>query len=236
MSTPGSSWAANRRHQVSPFLCYRSRNKKKKRKREAREKDRRARARQTKIDWIDCCWVRGGVGNVTTSHPFVLSNTNSLTAPKIAAGASTPVTSALYQVLLTPVPRHAPAVTTSPKPVHPSAYNLRPYPYLFTPKSSPATSYHEIKPSPYFQGHNHAPPNSGSVFQIAEALAKVTQLQRLPQAKPDVFTGNESDTKFFFWETAFDALIGFAPISAQQKMYLLYQHLDGNAKNVNEQL
>lgn len=78
--------------------------------------------------------------NVTTSHPFVLSNTNSLTAPKIAAGASTPVTSALYQVLLTPVPRHAPAVTTSPKPVHPSAYNLLPYPDLFTPESSPATS------------------------------------------------------------------------------------------------
>ena len=166
----------------------------------------------------------------------MLSNTNSLTAPKIAAGASTPVTSALYQVLLTPVPRHAPDVTTSPKPVHPSAYNLRPYPDLFTPKSSPATSYHEIKPSPYVQGHNHAPPNSGSVFQIAEALAKVTQLQRLPQAKQDVFTGNESDTKFFIWEIAFDALIEFAPISAQQKMCLLYQHLDGNAKKVIEQL
>ena len=30
MSTPGSSWAANRRHQVSTFLCYRSRTKKKK--------------------------------------------------------------------------------------------------------------------------------------------------------------------------------------------------------------
>ena len=84
---------------------------------------------------------------------------------------------------------------------------------------TPATSYHEIKPSPYVQGHNHAPPNSGSVFQIAEALAKVTQLQRLPQAKPDVFTGNESGTKFFIWETAFE----FAPISAQQKMYLLYR-------------
>ena len=175
-------------------------------------------------------------GNLTTSYPFVLSNTNSLTAPKTATGASTPVTSALYQVLLTPIRCHAPAVTTSPKPIHPSAYNLRPHPDPFTPESSPATSYHEIKPSPYVQVHNHAPPNSGSVFQIAEALAKVTQLQRLLQAKPDVFTGNESDTKFFIWEIAFDTLIELAPISAQQKMCLLYQHLDGNAKKVIEQL
>ena len=44
------------------------------------------------------------------------------------------------------------------------------------------------------------------------------------------------DTKFFIWETAFDALIDSAPISAQQKLYLLYQHLDGKAKKVVEQL
>ena len=72
--------------------------------------------------------------------------------------------------------------------------------------------------------------------QIANALAKVTQLQRLPRAKPDIFTGDETDTKFFIWETAFDVLINSAPISAQQKLYLLYQHLDGNVKKVIEQL
>ena len=34
--------------------------------------------------------------------------------------------------------------------------------------------------------------------QITEALAKVTQLHRSPQAKPDVFRGEEEDkTKFF---------------------------------------
>lgn len=96
--------------------------------------------------------------------------------------------------------------------------------------------YREIKPTPHVQGENRTPPNSDSVFQIAEALAKVTQLQWLPQAKPDVFTGNETDTKFFVWETAFDALIDSAPISAQKKLYLLYQHLDGKAKKVVEQL
>ena len=74
------------------------------------------------------------------------------------------------------------------------------------------------------------------VHQIAEALAKVMQIQRLPQAKPDVFRGDEPDTKFFIWETAFVALIDSAPISAQQKLYLLYQHLDGKAKKTVEQL
>ena len=47
---------------------------------------------------------------------------------------------------------------------------------------------------------NFAPTASNtttSVDQIAEALAKVTQLQRLPQAKPDIFTGEEKDIKFF---------------------------------------
>ena len=67
-------------------------------------------------------------------------------------------------------------------------------------------------------------------------MVKVTQLQRLPQAKPDVFTGNETDTKFYIWETAFDALIDSAPKRTQQKLYLLYQHLDGKAKKVVEQL
>jgi len=80
------------------------------------------------------------------------------------------------------------------------------------------------------------PHHDDTIQQITDALAKVTQLQRLPQAKPGIFKGDESDTKFFIWETAFDALIGSAPISAQQKLYLLYQHLDGKAKKTVEQL
>lgn len=140
------------------------------------------------------------------------------------------------QVPLTPHPRDAPDVTTSLRPVHPSAFDLRPCADPFTPECFPATLNREIKPTPYVQGQNRTPPNSDSVFQIAEALVKVTQLQRLPQAKPDVFTGNETDTKFITWETPLDALIDSTPISAQQKLYLLYQHLDGKAKKVVEQL
>ena len=130
-------------------------------------------------------------GGLITSQPFVLSTTNSLAAPKIGVGASTPFMS-LPQVPLTPHPRDAPAVTTSLRPVHPSAFDLRPCADPFTPECSPATLYREIKPTPYVQGQNRTPPNSDSVSQIAEALAKVTQLQRLPQAKPDVFTANET--------------------------------------------
>ena len=80
-------------------------------------------------------------------------------------------------------------------------------------------------------------PTPDNTQQIAETLAKVTQLQRLPQERPDVYKGDEKDkTKFFLWETVFDALINSAPVSAQQKLHLLYQHLEGKAKRVVEQL
>lgn len=73
--------------------------------------------------------------------------------------------------------------------------------------------------------------------QIVDMLSKVAQLQRLPLAKPDVFQGDEKDkTKFFLWETAFDALIDSAPVSESQKLYLLYQHLGGKARQVVEML
>ena len=72
---------------------------------------------------------------------------------------------------------------------------------------------------------------------IMDAIAKVAQLQRLPQAKPETFRGDDRDkTRFFLWETAFDALVDSAPVTPQQKLYLLYQHLDGKAKKVVEQL
>jgi len=80
-------------------------------------------------------------------------------------------------------------------------------------------------------------PSPDTTQQITEALAKVTQLQRLPQAVPDVFNGEEKDkTKFFLLETAFNALIDSAPVTSQQKLHLLFQHLEGRAKKVVEQL
>ncbi|XP_015772172.1 PREDICTED: uncharacterized protein LOC107350459 [Acropora digitifera] len=107
-------------------------------------------------------------------------------------------------------------------------------------QSSPPTVYHDIKPSPYIEHlndpGNQAYPNSDKVCQIAEVLAKVTQFQRLPQAKLDIFTREETYTRFVTYETAFDALIDSTPVSAQQKLHLLFQHLDGKAKKVVEQL
>lgn len=80
-------------------------------------------------------------------------------------------------------------------------------------------------------------PSPENTQQITEALAKVTQLQRLPQAVPDVFNGEEKDkTRFFLWETAFNALVDSAPVTPQQKLHLLFQHLQGRAKKVVEQL
>ena len=82
-----------------------------------------------------------------------------------------------------------------------------------------------------------AQPSADNAQQIVETLTKVTQLQRLPQANPDVYRGDEKDkTRFFLWETAFDSLVDSAPVSAQQKLHLLYQHLDSKAKKVVEQL
>ena len=38
------------------------------------------------------------------------------------------------------------------------------------------------------------------------------------------------------WENAFDSLFDFAPVTASQKLHLLYQYLGGKAKKVVEQL
>jgi hypothetical protein len=65
----------------------------------------------------------------------------------------------------------------------------------------------------------------------------MSQLQRLPQANPSIFKGDEKDkTKFFLWQTVFDALIGSAPVTPEQKLHLLYHYLDGRAKSTVEQL
>ena len=80
-------------------------------------------------------------------------------------------------------------------------------------------------------------PSPDNTQQITEALAEVTQLHRLPQVKPDVFRREEEDkTKFFLWESAFDALIDSVPVAPRQKLHLLFQHLEGRAKKVVEQL
>lgn len=89
-------------------------------------------------------------------------------------------------------------------------------------------------PSPYI-GFSPAPQDYS--VQLTDTLAKISQLQRLPQATPDVFKGDETDkTKFFLWESSFDSLIDSAPVTAQQKLHFLYQYLDGKAKKVVEQL
>ena len=90
----------------------------------------------------------------------------------------------------------------------------------------------EPKPSPVY-----VLPSPDNTQKITEALAKVTQLHRLPQARPDVFMGEKEDkTTLFLWESAFDALIDSVPVVPQQKLHLLFQHLEGRAKKVVEQL
>ena len=83
----------------------------------------------------------------------------------------------------------------------------------------------------------YPPVSQNYTAQITDALTKITQLQRLPQVTPSVFEGSDSDkTKFFLWENAFDSLIDSAPVTAKQKIHLLYQYLGGKAKKVVEQL
>ena len=73
--------------------------------------------------------------------------------------------------------------------------------------------------------------------QLSDALAKISQLHRLPQTTPDVFKGDNHDmTKFLLWEKAFESRIDAAPVTARQKLHLLDQHLGGKAKRVVEQL
>ena len=178
------------------------------------------------------------VGTSSTCHASSQHITKSQTIVSASlAGTSTPLQSLPLGNVNTSVTYQHPACTISSlKPAYPKTHQLSRDATSFTPNSSPATQYREITPSPFIRNLNSAHPSTDNVSQIAEALAKVTQLQRLPQAQPDVFTGDETDTRFFIWETAFDALIDSAPINSQQKLYLLYQHLGGKAKKVVEQL
>ena len=65
-------------------------------------------------------------------------------------------------------------------------------------------------------------PPQDYLLDFSNTLTRMTQLQRLPQAKPDVFKGDEQDqTKFFLWKNVFDSLIDSIPVTAQQKLHLL---------------
>ena len=86
----------------------------------------------------------------------------------------------------------------------------------FTPQSLYGNPplYVPLKSQPPQPSPVYVLPSPDNTQQITEALAKVTQLHRLPQAKPDVFRGEEEDkTKFFLWESAFDALIDWVPVT-----------------------
>ncbi|XP_020615977.1 uncharacterized protein LOC110053990 [Orbicella faveolata] len=177
------------------------------------------------------------VGTPSTCHASTQNITSQTITSTSLAGTSTPLQTYPFRNVNTSVTYQHPAYTISSlKPAYPRTYQLSRDATIFTPNSSPATHYREITPSPCTRNLNPVHSSTDNATQIAEALAKVTRLQRPPQAKPDIFTGDETDTRFFIWETAFDALIDSAPISSQQKLYLLYQHLGGKAKKVVEQL
>ena len=175
--------------------------------------------RVSAITGVDC-----NVGIPSTSHASTQHITNSHTVvSKSLTGASAPFRSLPTGTTNTSVMSHYPTYAiSSVQHTSPKTFQLHKEGDTLTPQSSPPTVYHDIRPSPYTQHLNHpgnqARPRSDNVSQITDALAKVTQLQRLPQAKPDVFTGEETDTRFFIWATAFDALIDSAPVSAQQKL------------------
>lgn len=106
-----------------------------------------------------------------------------------------------------------------------------PMPTLFKPENNAAF------PTPLHSPTHYSQSAESSNQAILESMAKMAQLQRLPQAKPEVFRGDDKDkSRYFLWESAFDALVDTAPVSPHQKLHLLYQHLDGRAKKVVEQL
>ncbi|KAL9976951.1 hypothetical protein ACROYT_G014300 [Oculina patagonica] len=174
------------------------------------------------------------VGTPSTCHASTQNITSQTITSTSLTGTSTLLQTYPFRNVNTSVTYQHTYAISSLKPAYPRTYQLSRDATTFTPNSSSATQYRGITPSPFTRYLNPVYPSTDNATQIAEALAKVTQLQRLPQAKPDVFTGDETDTRFYIWETAFDALIDSTPISSQQKLYLLYQHLGGKAKKVEQ--
>lgn len=139
----------------------------------------------------------------------------------IHSAGSRPISTANTWTTFTPFqPRMA--TTTNPTPT--VEVPASPHPQQST-NVTPTASLHAAQ-----QGIQHNQ-------QFVEALTKVTQLHRLPQAKADVYRGDDKDkTRYFLWESAFDALVDSAPVTDLHKLHLLYQHLEGKAKKVVEQL
>ena len=110
-------------------------------------------------------------------------------------------------------------------------------PVFPTPRLDPRSRLFIPHNSGYASQSVYVTPAQNNPVLVEDTLTRVTQLQRIPQAKPDVFRGDEKDkAKYFLWENAFNALIDSVPVTSQQKLHLLYQHLDGKAKSVVEQL
>jgi hypothetical protein len=112
------------------------------------------------------------------------------------------------------------------------------------PRTAPSASTrhvfqdsHDENPAS-FHRHSSEPPIISDHHSRQDETAKHSeQIQRLPQAETDVYRGDEKDKiKYFLWEKSFDALVDSAPVTDLQKFHLLYQHLDGRAKKVVEQL
>ena len=105
----------------------------------------------------------------------------------------------------------------------PTSFNVDYQPGTSYPRSLYGNSPLYVTPQPSQISSVYVMPSADNTQQITEALAKVTQLQRLPQAVPDVFNGEEKDkTRFFLWETAFNAIIDSAPVTPHQKLHLLF--------------
>lgn len=134
--------------------------------------------------------VFDNVGTPSTCHASAQNITSQTITSTSLAGTSTPLQTHPFRNVNTNITYQHPAYTISSlKPALPRTHQLSRNAMIFTPNSSPVTQYHEITPSPFTRNLNPVYSSTDNATQIAKALAKVTQLQRLPQAKPDVFTG-----------------------------------------------
>jgi hypothetical protein len=72
------------------------------------------------------------------------------------------------------------------------------------------TSFHRHSSEPPIISDLHSRQDETAQLsqQLIEALAKVTQIQCLPQAKTDIYQGDEKDkVKYFLWENILTPLL-----------------------------
>ena len=134
------------------------------------------------------------------THTQTVMNSHTIVS-KSLTGASTHLKLLLFGATNTNVTSHYPIYTVSSvRHTNPITFQAQTDSIIYIPQSSPATVYHDIKPSHYTGRLNHpgnqALRNSDNICQITEALTKVIQLQRLPQAKPDVLAGGETEVLY----------------------------------------